>query len=106
GGPTGAMPGVSTVARGSTVIVGPAAKSATLATLMLVAPASEAAESVVAGCSRKSVQLLSVSAPSGKRPALRCGVLTAGAAGPPKPPRPGPGVGTRQPLSPAPQAAW
>ena len=104
--PTVAMTAVSRFAPVSIIIVWPAAKSATLATLMLVAPAAEAAGRVVAGCNRKSVQLLSVSAPSGKRPALRWGVLAAGAPGPPKPPRPAPGAGTRQPLSPAPEVAW
>src|SRR3954469_17318594 len=104
--PTVAITAVSTLAPASMVIVWPTAKSATLSTLRLVAPARDAAESVVAGCNRKSLQLLSVSAPSGKRPALRCGVLTAGVAAPPNPPRPLPGVGTRQPLSPAPDLPW
>src|ERR1039458_8423820 len=101
-----AMTAVWRFAPVSIIIVWPAAKSATLATLILVAPAAEAADRVVAGCNRKSVQLLSVSRPSGKRPALLSGALAAGAAGPPKPPRPEPGVGTRQPLSPDPDVAW
>src|SRR5450432_3119138 len=101
--PTVAMTAVWRFAPVSIIIVWPAAKSATLATLILVAPADEAAERVVAACNRKSLQLLSVSRPSGKRPALLSGVL---AAGPPKPPRPGPGVGTRQPLAPNPDAPW
>src|SRR5262245_51322251 len=96
--PTDAMTTVSRFASASIVIVWPGAKSATLATLIFVAPAADAAAVIVAGCSRKSVQLLSVSAPSGKRPALLCGVTCAPA--PPK--RPGPGVGTRQPPSPVP----
>jgi hypothetical protein len=54
-----------------TISVRPALKLATLATLMLFAPGSEAAVIVVAGCTRKSSQLLSVSCPSGNRPALR-----------------------------------
>ena len=53
----------------------------TLATLILLAPAADAADSVVAGCTRKSVQLLSVSAPSGKRPRLRARRPPAAAAG-------------------------
>src|SRR5215813_7525505 len=87
----------------SMVMVWPAIKSATLATLMLVAPAAEAAGKLVAGCNRKSVQLLSVSTPSGKRPALLL-IATAAAPGRPKPPA-APGVGTRQPLCPAPEIA-
>ncbi len=78
--PTVAMTAVSRFAPVSIIIVWPAAKSATLATLILVAPAAEAADRVVAGCNRKSVQLLSVSRPSGKRPALLLGVLAADAA--------------------------
>src|ERR1017187_5166636 len=104
--PTVAMTAVSRLAPVSIIIVWPAPKSATLATLILFAPAAEAADRVLAGCNRKSLQLQSVSLPSGKRPALLWGVLAAGAAGPPKPPRPAPGVDTRQPLSPAPEAAW
>ena len=68
--PTVAMTAVSRFAPVSITIVWPATKSATLATLMLVAPAAEAADRVVAVCVRKSVQMLSVSAPSGKRPTL------------------------------------
>ena len=83
--PTVAMTAVSRFAPVSIMIVWPAAKSATLATLILVAPAAEAADRVVAGCIRKSVQLLSVSAPSGKRPALLLVAPAAEAAGP-KPP--------------------
>ena len=75
--PTVAMTAVSRFAPVSIMIVWPAAKSATLATLILVAPAAEAAGSVVAACNRKSVQLLSVSGPSGKRPALRLVALPA-----------------------------
>src|ERR1017187_7860394 len=104
--PTVAMTAVWRFAPVSIIIVWPAPKSATLATLILFAPAAEAADRVLAGCNRKSLQLLSVSRPSGKRPALLWGVLAAGAPAPPKPPRPAPGVGTRQPLSPAPEAAW
>ena len=63
----------------SMLIVWPAAKSATLATLILVAPAAEAADRVVAACVRKSVQLLSASRPSGKRPTLLLGPPAAGA---------------------------
>src|ERR1035437_8253059 len=104
--PTVAMTAVSKLAPVSIIIVWPAPKSATLATLILFAPAAEAADRVLAGCNRKSVQLLSVSRPSGKRPALLWGGLAARAAGPPPQPPPQPGVGTRQPLSPAPEAAW
>ena len=68
--PTVAMTAVSRFAPVSILIVWPAPKPATLATLMLVAPAAEAADRVVAACIRKSLQLLPVSAPSGKRPAL------------------------------------
>src|SRR5271169_1669381 len=83
--PTVAMTADSRFAPVSIIIVWPAAKSATLATLILVAPAAEAADRVVAGCNRKSVQLLSVSRPSGKRPALLLVAPAAEAAGP-KPP--------------------
>jgi hypothetical protein len=69
--PTEAIVAVSAFAPPSIVTVWPGAKSVTAATLILVAPASDAAASVVAGWSLKSLQLLSVSAPSGKRPALR-----------------------------------
>ena len=41
-----------------------------LVTLRLVAPAGEEVDKVATACVRKSVQLLSVSAPSGNRPAL------------------------------------
>src|ERR1043166_6418003 len=100
-GPPDAMGAVSWFAPVSIVIVWPAAKSATPATLILVAPAAAPAGRVVAGCTRKSAQLLSVSTPSGKRPALRCGMR---APCPPKPPRPppAPGGGTRHPPSPIP----
>jgi len=64
----------------------------TLATLRLVAPASEGAARVVAAWVWKSVQLLSLSAPSGKRPALSLIAPAVPAAGP-KPPA-GPGAGT------------
>src|SRR5262249_6521539 len=101
--PTVAMTAVSRSAPVSIRIVWPATKSATLATLMLVAPAAEAAGKVVAGCNRKSVQLLSVSTPSGKRPALLL-MATAAAPGRPKPPA-APGVGMRQLRCPAPEAA-
>ena len=53
--------GLEVRARIDPMIVWPASKPATLATLILVAPAAEAANRVVAGCIRKSVQLLSVS---------------------------------------------
>jgi hypothetical protein len=68
------------------------------------APAGAAAESVLADCNRKSSQLLSVSAPSGNRPALLLVPPAAAAAGPG--PRPDPGEATRQPPCPAPEAAW
>jgi hypothetical protein len=69
--PTVAMTAVSEFAPESTISFWPAAKSATLATLMLVAPPAESADMVVAGCTWKSLQLLSVSRPSGNRPELR-----------------------------------
>src|SRR5512146_160657 len=84
-------------------IAWPATKSATLATLTLVAPAAEPIGNVVAGCTIKSVQLLSASAPSGKRPALLLIAAAAKAAGP-KPPL-GEGEGTKQPSSPVPDVA-
>ena len=68
--PTVAMTACSMFAPESMMIALPVLKSATLATLTLFAPAAEAADRVVAACNRKSVQLLSVSAPSGKRPEL------------------------------------
>ena len=78
--PTVAMTAVSRFAPVSIMTFWPASKPSTLVTLMLVAPAAEAVDRVAAACVTKSVQLLSVSAPSGKRPAL---VLVApGRAGP------------------------
>ena len=59
-------------------IESPAAKPSAPATLMLVAPATEATGRVVAAWVRKSAQLLAVSAPSGKRPVLA--VVAAAAA--------------------------
>src|SRR3954453_3630633 len=61
---------VSAFAPESMRIVWPGRKPSVLATLMLVAPASEAADKEADACVEKSVQLLSVSAPSGTRPAL------------------------------------
>ena len=58
---------------------------------------ADAAGIVVATCVRKSVQLLSASAPSGKRPALRLKPAPA--------PRPVLGTGARQPPWPAPDVA-
>src|SRR5258708_38821070 len=102
--PAGGMTGVSRFAAESIISVGPTPKS-TLAALILSAPAAESAARVVAACNRKSRQLLSVSAPSGKRPAL---LLVAPVAGPPRPPGPLPALGdcTLQPPCPAPEAAW
>ena len=91
--PTVAMTAVSRFAPVSIMIVWPAPKSATLATLILFAPAAESAGRVVAACNRKSRQLLSVSAPSGKRPALLIGARLA--AGPPRPRPPLPAAGRR-----------
>src|SRR6185312_8037811 len=68
--PTVAITPVSRFAPESILTDWPALKPATLATLMLFAPAAEAANNAVVGSVKKSVQLLSVSAPSGKRPAL------------------------------------
>ena len=94
---------VSWFAPVSITIVWPAAKSATLATLILFAPAADGAARVVAVCNRKSLQLLSVSAPSGKRPALLIGRSSRAAAARRSHPRPpAPGAATRQPFAPAP----
>src|SRR5437868_3089589 len=101
--PAVAMTALSRSAPVSIRIVWPAPKSATLATLMLVAPTAEAAGKAVADCNKKSLQLLSVSAPSGNRPAL---LLITTAAAPGRPPPAAPGVGARQPLIPAPEMAW
>jgi hypothetical protein len=68
--PTVAMTAVSRFAPVSIMIFWPASKPSTLSTLMLVAPATDAADRVAAAWVKKSLQLLSVSAPSGKRPAL------------------------------------
>jgi hypothetical protein len=75
GVPTVAMTAVSRFAPVSITIVWPTLKS-TLLTLMLFAPTTESAERVEAVCKWKSPQLLSVSAPSGKRPALLLVALT------------------------------
>ena len=66
--PTAAITADSALVPVSTVIVWPTLKSATPATLMLFAPIEVAADRMVAGCIRKSAQLLLVSLPSGKRP--------------------------------------
>ena len=63
---------------------------------MLVWPAAEAADRVVAACVRKSTQLLPVSAPSGKRPTLLLDA-PAEAEGGPKPPLAGPAAGALGP---------
>jgi hypothetical protein len=68
--PTVAMTAVSEFEPESIRIVWPERKPSVLVTLILVASAGEAADKVAAACVRKSVQLLSVSAPSGNRPAL------------------------------------
>lgn len=102
--PTVEMTAGSALAPESTVIAWPAVKPATLATLMFVAPAAAPAGKVVAGCTMKSVQLLSVSAPSGKRPALLLVADAAKAAGP-KPPL-AIGEVTKQPSFPVPEVAW
>ena len=75
--PTAAMTRVSEEAPESIVILFPTLKPLTFATLMFIAPALAAAESGADVWVRKSVQLLSVSAPSGKRPEL---VFVAAAA--------------------------
>ncbi len=100
--PTVAMTAVSRFAPVSIMIFWPASKPATLVTLMLVAPASAAEDTVAAACVTKSVQLLSVSAPSGKRPAL---VLVAPAAAGPMLMAP-PGAGTWQPVCSEPEVVW
>src|SRR5437763_15125120 len=102
GVPTLAMTALSRLSPRSMLIVWPGPKPATLATLTLVCPGAKAIGMVVVACKRKSVQLLSVSAPSGKRPTLRSPAVKA-AAGPK--PRPAPGEGTRQPACPAPDDA-
>ena len=68
--PTAEMATVSTFTPESIRIAWPEWKPSVPETLMLVAPAAEVADKVAAACVRKSVQLLSVSAPSGNRPAL------------------------------------
>src|SRR5450755_1219949 len=77
--PTVAITAVSRFAPASILIVWPALKPATLATLILAAPAAAAADKAVVGSVTKSVQLLSVSTPSGKRPALVLEAPTVGA---------------------------
>src|ERR1700733_9806043 len=77
--PTVTITAVSRFAPASILIVWPEPKPATLATLILVAPAADAADNAVVGSVKKSVQLLSVSTPSGKRPALVLEAATAGA---------------------------
>lgn len=94
--PTVAMEAVSRFSLKSIITIWPAERSATLATLILFVPAAESAARVIAVCTRKSRQLLPVSAPSGNRPALLIGAF-------PEPSRPkGPlgalGEGTLQPL--------
>src|SRR5208283_3712004 len=101
--PTVAITAVSKSAPVSIMIVWPASKPATLATLMLVAPLPEGVDRMVAACNRKSLQLLSLSTPSGKRPALV--LVPPAAANSPKSPTE-PGTGTKQPLCPSPEAAW
>jgi hypothetical protein len=88
--PTVAMTADSKFVPVSTMIFWPGVSPSTLATLRLVAPIAEADARGAAAWIAKSAQLLSVSAPSGKRPALR----------------PGPGAGTRQPLCVGPEMAW
>jgi len=102
--PTVEMTADSTLAPESTVIVCPAVKPATLATLTFVAPAAAPAGKVVAGCTVKSAQLLSVSTPSWARPALLLVADAAKAAGP-KPPL-AVGEVTNQPSFPVPEVAW
>src|SRR3954451_4508166 len=88
----------------SMLILSPTEKSSTFGTLMFFAPAAEPVGRLVAGCTRKSVQLLSVSMPSGKRPALLLLAETGEDAGA-KPPDEA-GAGTRQPFFPVPEMAW
>src|ERR1700759_5619958 len=66
--PTVAITAVSLAAPVSMVIVWPGLKPSKLLTLILVAPVAVATERVAAAWVEKSPQLLSVSAPSGKRP--------------------------------------
>ena len=101
------MTAVSAFAPVSIVIVCPATKSATLATLMLVAPAADATGRMVAACTRKSVQLLS--RVGAVREAARAPVGRVAGRGERRTgPKPAPeaGVGTRQPLCSAPDTPW
>src|ERR1700682_1748190 len=68
--PTAAMTAVSVFAQESIWTVWPGRKPSVLATLMFVAPAADVADKDAAACVEKSVQLLSLSSPSGNRPAL------------------------------------
>src|SRR5258708_5144077 len=101
--PTVGRTAVSRFAPESIRIFWPGRKPSVLVTLRLVAPAGEAADKVAAAWVRKSVQLLSVSAPSGNRPVL---VLVAtGATRVDHGSYTEPGAGTKQPLSTAPETA-
>src|SRR5690348_1643157 len=80
--PTAAMTAVSRFAPVSIWIVWPGSRPSTAVTLTFVAPDFEAPDKLVAGDVTKSVQLLSVSAPSGKRPALVFEAAAAAAKGP------------------------
>src|SRR5882757_8784516 len=68
--PTVAMIAFSRFAPESIRIACPGRKPSILVTLMLVARAGEVADKVATACVRKSLQLLSLSAPSGNRPEL------------------------------------
>src|SRR5579863_7402337 len=68
--PTVAITAVSLAAPVSMVIVWPGLKPSTLSTFILVAAVAVATDRVAAAWVKKSPQLLAVSAPSGKRPAL------------------------------------
>jgi hypothetical protein len=68
GVPTLAITADSTEVPASIIIFWPALNPATAATFIFDDPAADAAERFVVVCNRKSVQLLSVSAPSGNSP--------------------------------------
>ena len=100
--PTAAMTAFSRFIPVSIRIVSPVAKRSTLETLILVVPASDGTDRMVAGEVVKSAQLLSVSWPSGKRPVLVLGA-EADASGPNPPAKPG--AAAKQPLLSTPESA-
>ena len=99
-----AITAVSRPAPLSILIVYPALKPITLATLILVVAMADGTDKVVAGDVRKSLQLLSVSWPSGKRPELVSEAPSAETTAPKT--VPGPGAVTKQPPAVAAEVAW